>query len=43
MIINIYKPRPETRPEIFKMVKWVAAKLEHLGATTELKDVGKQV
>ncbi|KAI9560884.1 hypothetical protein GHT06_011838 [Daphnia sinensis] len=33
---------PETRPEIFKMVKWVAAKLEHLGATTELKDVGKQ-
>ncbi|XP_057373009.1 cytosolic non-specific dipeptidase-like [Daphnia carinata] len=33
---------PETRPEIFKMVKWVAAKLEDLGATTELKDVGKQ-
>jgi len=33
---------PETRPEIFKMVKWVAAKLELLGATTELKDVGKQ-
>merc|ERR1712071_514130 len=33
---------PETRPEIFKMVKWVAAKIEKLGGSTELKDVGKQ-
>lgn len=34
---------PETRPEILKMVEWTAAKLEKLGATTELKDIGKQV
>lgn len=34
---------PETRQEIFKMMKWVAEKLEHLGATTELIDIGKQV
>jgi hypothetical protein len=34
---------PETRPEIFKMMKWAASRLEALGATTELKDIGKQV
>lgn len=34
---------PETRPEILKMVQWVAIRLEELGATTELKDIGKQV
>jgi len=34
---------PETRSEIVKMVKWVAEKVEKLGGTTELKDVGKQV
>jgi len=33
---------PETRPEIFKMMKWAASRLEALGATTELKDIGKQ-
>lgn len=33
---------PETRSEIVRMVKWVADKVEKLGGTTELKDVGKQ-
>lgn len=34
---------PDVRPEIVRMVKWVATRLEQLGATTELKDIGKQV
>lgn len=34
---------PEFRGEIKKMVLWTQAKLEKLGATCELKDVGMQV
>lgn len=30
------------RQEIFRMVKWTADKLNQLGVTTELKDLGKQ-
>ncbi|EAA03960.4 AGAP007619-PA [Anopheles gambiae str. PEST] len=33
---------PESRPEIFRMVEWVAERLRKLGATVELADVGKQ-
>jgi len=33
----------ESRPEITKMVNWTKAKLEALGATCELKDIGMQV
>ncbi|XP_018016446.1 cytosolic non-specific dipeptidase isoform X2 [Hyalella azteca] len=33
---------PEARPEIKKMVDWTQKKLEALGATCELKDVGMQ-
>ncbi|KAL1394912.1 hypothetical protein pipiens_002964, partial [Culex pipiens pipiens] len=33
---------PESRPEIFRMVNWVADRLRTLGATIELADVGKQ-
>ena len=34
---------PDTRQEIFRMVKWAGAKLEELGACIELKELGKQV
>lgn len=34
---------PDCRPEILRMVKWTAERLEKLGASTELKDLGKQV
>lgn len=33
---------PDSRPEIFRMVNWVADRLKALGATVELADVGKQ-
>ncbi|XP_055603022.1 cytosolic non-specific dipeptidase [Uranotaenia lowii] len=33
---------PDSRPEIFRMVNWVADRLKALGATIELADVGKQ-
>ncbi|XP_055538804.1 cytosolic non-specific dipeptidase [Wyeomyia smithii] len=33
---------PESRPEISRMVNWVADRLRTLGATVELADVGKQ-
>lgn len=33
---------PDTRPEITRMVNWVADRLRGLGATVELADVGKQ-
>lgn len=32
----------DTRPEIVRMMKWAATRLEQLGAATELKDIGKQ-
>lgn len=34
---------PDTRQEIFRMVKWAGARLEELGACIELKELGKQV
>lgn len=33
---------PDHRPEISKMVKWTAAKLEKLGTQIELADLGNQ-
>lgn len=33
---------PDSRPEISRMVNWVADRLRALGATVELADVGKQ-
>lgn len=33
---------PDSRPEIFKMVDWTAAKLKALGAQVELADLGEQ-
>jgi len=33
----------DTRPEIFKMMEWAKVRLEALGATTSLRDVGEQV
>ena len=43
MAIKSVSAWPETRSEIVRMVKWVAEKVEKLGGTTELKDIGKQV
>lgn len=33
---------PDSRPDIFKMVDWTAAKLKALGAQVELADLGEQ-
>lgn len=33
---------PEVRGEVVKMMKWMEVKLQKLGATTELIDIGKQ-
>lgn len=33
----------DTRPEIFKMMEWAKTRLEALGATCSLRDVGEQV
>ena len=33
---------PETRPDIFEMIRWTAKRMQALGCTTEEKDVGKQ-
>lgn len=34
---------PDLRNEVIKMMKWAEVKLQSLGATTELCDIGKQV
>jgi len=34
---------PDLRTEVVKMVKWAEVKLQSLGATTELCDIGEQV
>jgi len=34
---------PDLRNEVVKMIKWAEVKLQALGATTELCDIGEQV
>lgn len=34
---------PDLRSEVVKMVQWAEVKLQALGATTELCDIGSQV
>jgi len=34
---------PDLRPEVVRMIKWAEVKLQTLGATTELCDIGEQV
>lgn len=34
---------PDLRPEVVRMMKWAEVKLQALGATTELCDIGEQV
>lgn len=34
---------PDLRNEVIKMIKWAEVKLQALGATTELCDIGEQV
>ncbi|XP_008184491.1 cytosolic non-specific dipeptidase [Acyrthosiphon pisum] len=34
---------PDLRPEVVRMIKWAEVKLQALGATTELCDIGEQV
>ncbi|KAH1008817.1 hypothetical protein HUJ05_009337 [Dendroctonus ponderosae] len=33
---------PHTRPEVVKMMEWAQTRLQNLGATTELRDIGNQ-
>lgn len=42
MAIKSVSAWPESRPDLFKMVEWTAAKLRALGAQVELAELGTQ-